>query len=324
MPTDPVLDNRPWICGGQFNDIDAQAAQLHGYGQRYQQLSRGPFVGRFRSFIFGNGLGIHIEKTNRVLAQSASTPVGRYAACLLTHESTPCTLNAETLSQNGVLLSSGGKCLEAKTSEGMSICVVDVSDELLPDSGEAMQTSRLLNDAGQSRQLRELIQSGVTTFTALDSISSYSSAIRGFQSSIVDLLWQMATPSENHGESRIHVCASARALRVFGRAREYIHHGLPEGISITALCKDIGVSRRSLEYVFQSVTGMGPSNYIRALQLNHIRRDLTSTECANVSIGEIAARRGLWNWSRFSRHYELLFGELPSQTRQRHGASLAN
>ena len=61
--------------------------------------------------------------------------------------------------------------------------------------------------------------------------------------------------------------------------------------------------------------------YVRALQLNYIRRDLMSTESADTSIGELAARRGLWDWSRFSRHYERLFGELPSQTRLRHRAA---
>jgi AraC family transcriptional regulator, ethanolamine operon transcriptional activator len=318
MSIDPVLNNQPWIGGGQFSDIDAQAAQLHGYGQQYQQLSRGPFEGRFRSFIFDNDLGIHFEKTNRVLAQSAATPTGRYAACLLTDRSIPCTINAETFSQSHVLLCPGSKSLEAKTSEGMSICVVDVSDELLPDSGQALQTGRILNDAGQSRQLRELVQSGLTTFTSLDCVSSYASAIKGFKFSIVDLLWEMATHSENQGVRRTNVYTPARALHVFRRAREYIHHCLPEGISIAALCTDIGVSRRSLEYVFRSVVGTGPGNYVRALQLNHIRRDLMLTASADVSIGEIAARRGLWNWSRFSRHYELLFGELPSQTRLRH------
>jgi AraC family ethanolamine operon transcriptional activator len=36
-----------------------------------------------------------------------------------------------------------------------------------------------------------------------------------------------------------------------------------------------------------------------------------------VSIGVIAARHGIWHWSRFSLYYRVLFGELPSQTRVR-------
>jgi transcriptional regulator GlxA family with amidase domain len=77
------------------------------------------------------------------------------------------------------------------------------------------------------------------------------------------------------------------------------------------------VSRRSLECVFQSIIGIGPVNYIRILQLNLIRRDLLSDASAAASIGVIAARHGVWHWSRFSQYYGMLFGELPSETRRR-------
>lgn len=321
MVTEPVLDRRHWISEGRFNDIDAQAAQYRGYGQQYQQLSRGPFEGRFSSFNFGDDLAIHFEMANRELAQSASTPAGRYGACLLAEASPPCALNATTVAQDHVVLCPENKSLEGKTSEGTSIYCMDVSCELLPDDGCNMRVAGVLTDAERSRQLRELIQSGIATFTALESPASYPAAVRGFKSSLADLLWQMAAQTGHEDISRMRHYTSARTLRVFKRAREYIHHGLADGISIVALCRATGVSRRSLECVFRSVIGMGPGNYVRTLQLNHIRRDLMSNANVEVSIGVIAARHGIWHWSRFSRDYRLLFGELPSQTRLRHGNS---
>jgi AraC family ethanolamine operon transcriptional activator len=113
--------------------------------------------------------------------------------------------------------------------------------------------------------------------------------------------------------------SNTRAIRIFRRAREYIHFRLADGISIVTLCRHTGVSRRSLESVFQSVVGRGPGSYVRVLQLNRIRRDLMSEDSDEVSIGVIAARHGIWHWSRFSRYYQSLFGELPSQTRERRG-----
>jgi AraC family ethanolamine operon transcriptional activator len=317
MVSDPVLAERSWISGGQFNDIDAQAAQFHGYGQQYEQLSRGPFEGRFRSFNFGDGLSIHFETANRALAQSAATPPGRYAACVLGEASPVCTLNARTLSPNQVALCPETKSLEGTTSEGMSIICMDVSNALLPDGGQEIRTTRILSDPSRARCLRELLKSGINAFTALESPSGYPAAVTGFQSSLAELLWEMATQPDHEQVRKLHHHTTTRVLQVFRRAREYIHHCLQDGISITTLCTDLGVSRRSLEYVFQSVVGMGPANYVRAVQLNHIRRDLMSDASADVSIGVIAARRGVWHWSRFSRHYRLLFGELPSQTRSR-------
>src|ERR1700682_2235300 len=146
METDAIVARQPWISGGHFNDIDAQAAQLHGYGQQYQQLSRGQFEGRFRTFNLGDDLGIHFEMANRDLAQSAWTPPGRYAACFLSETSPPCALNAGTFSQNGVALCPEYKCLEGKTTAGMSICCMDVACDLLPDQGYNMRTVGVLSD----------------------------------------------------------------------------------------------------------------------------------------------------------------------------------
>ena len=324
METDAIVERQPWISGGHFNDVDAQAAQLHGYGQEYLQLSRGPFEGRFRSFIFGADLGIHFERANRVLAQSASTPPGRYAACLLSATSPPCAMNAGMFSQNQVALSPENRCLEATTAEGVSLCCVDLSCELLSDGAYNLQTAQVFNDADRSRQLRELIQSGVAAFSALQSLSSYPAAVKGFKTSLADLLSRMAAESTAKDAGTQNPHATARTVHVFRRARDFIHDGLADGISILALCRDVGVSRRSLEYVFRSVVGMGPGNYVRALQLNHVRRDLVAGAGGNTFIGVIAARRGIWHWSRFSQHYRLLFGELPSQTRLRHRTRQGN
>jgi AraC family ethanolamine operon transcriptional activator len=319
-----LVERQPWMSGGHFDDVDAQAAQLHGYDQQYLQLSRGPFEGRFRSFIFGDDLGIHFERANRVLAQSASTPPGRYAACLLSETSPPCAMNAGTFSQNHVALCPESRCLEGKTAEGVSLCCIDVSSELLSCGAYNLQTARVFSDPARSRQLRELIQSGVAIFSALQSLSSYPAAVKGFKSSLADVLCQMAAQSNEKGVGTPNHYASARTMHAFRRARDYIHDGLADGISIAALCRDVGVSRRSLEYMFRSVVGMGPGNYVRALQLHHVRRDLMAGASGDISIGVIAARRGIWHWSRFSQHYRLLFGELPSQTRLRHRAREAN
>jgi AraC family ethanolamine operon transcriptional activator len=315
MMPDPISGQRSWVLRSQFNDIDAQAAQFKGYGQQYQQLGPGPFEGRFCSFDFGADLSIHLEGANRALAQSASTPPRRYAACLLADTSPPCTLNGVTFGQDQVVVCPENKSLEGMTSEGMSIFCMDVSRDLLPDDGRHMRRAGVMKDAARSRYLRELLQSGLATFMSLESPAGYPAAARGFKSAVADSLWQLNAGVEDAAFSETRQYTTARALRVFRRARDNIHHSLPDGVSIVALCKETGVSRRSLESVFRSVIGMGPGNYIRALQLNHIRRDLMCASNAEVSIGAIAARHGIWHWSRFSHYYRLLFGELPSETR---------
>ena len=307
-----------WIKAGRFDDVDAQAAHLHGFGQQYQQLSRGKFQGEYRSFLFGDDLGIHLEMANRELAQSASIPGGRYAICVLDEGSVSCPLNAVEFSADHVALCPEYKMLEGKTAEGMNLCCLDIASDLLPEEGYPLRTARITHDPRRARKLRELIRSGVSGFTQLDSPSSFPAATREFKSLLGDLLWELSTGSRDvHGPAPVRRDAHSRALVVFRRAREYIHHHLADGIPIALLCKDLGISRRSLESVFGAVVGVGPGNYIRALQLNHIRRDLMTPAHADLSIGVIAAHWGVWHWSRLSHHYQLLFGELPSETRTR-------
>jgi AraC family transcriptional regulator, ethanolamine operon transcriptional activator len=317
MQSESPLVERPWISCGLFSDIDEQAAQYSGYDQRYQQLSRGPFEGRFSSFNFGDDLNIHFETTNRALAQSASTPPRRYGACVLAQDSPPCALNAETLAQDHVVHCPENKSLEGKTPEGATIYCLDLSCDILPDDGSEMRLVGVLKDASRSKELRELLQAALSNLAALGTVAAYPAVVQNFKSSLVDLLSQMTTELTERSRRETRPYSSARSLQVFRRAREYIHHGLADGISIVNLCKATGVSRRSLECVFQSIIGIGPVNYIRILQLNLIRRDLMSDVSAGESIGVIAARHGVWHWSRFSQYYGVLFGELPSETRRR-------
>jgi AraC family ethanolamine operon transcriptional activator len=306
-----------WISGGRFTDVDAQAAHLHGYDQQYQQLSVGPFEGRFRSFSFEGDLGIHLEGANRALAQAASTPAGRLSVCMLTAASEACTLNAGHFGLNQVAICPEGLVLEGKTAEGVSLCCMDVSADLLPAQSRGLKGVRVIEDPLRSHQLRDLVHSGLSALTSLDLVSHYPAAVKEFKSALGDLLWQIGIQQTQKDVKRANGHTSDRTMQIFRRARDYIHDGLADGISIVQLCAAIGVSRRALELVFRSVLGTGPGQYVRTLQLNEVRRDLLSNPDSDVSIGAIAAQHGIWHWSRFSRDYRLMFGELPSQTRSR-------
>jgi AraC family transcriptional regulator, ethanolamine operon transcriptional activator len=306
-----------WVSEGCFEDIDAQAARYQGYDQRYQQLSRGPFEGRFSTFELGADLVIHLEMTNRELAASAATPAGRFGACFLADASPPCALNASEFSLGHVVLSPERRCVEGHMAEGVRIYCMDVASELFPDDLFLGRITGVRHDPPQTRQLRETVQAGLSAFGSLEGPALYPAAVRSFNSSIADLLWQMTVSPESDDGIRSRYHSAARAVRVFQKARDYIHYRLSDGISIVTLCREVGVSRRSLESAFHSVVCNSPGSYIRSLQLNLVRRDLTSADSDNLSIGVIAARHGIWHWSRFSRYYREMFGELPSQTRSR-------
>ncbi|MBX3584177.1 MAG: helix-turn-helix transcriptional regulator [Rhizobiaceae bacterium] len=97
-------------------------------------------------------------------------------------------------------------------------------------------------------------------------------------------------------------------------AEELIRARLHEQLSITDICRETRISRRQLEYAFQTTFGVGPAEYLRVLRLNESRRLLKMGRAAQSSVTEIALGVGVTHLGRFAQHYRYLFGETPQQT----------
>lgn len=114
-----------------------------------------------------------------------------------------------------------------------------------------------------------------------------------------------------------------RALELFRAVRTALlkHDGEAEFLNSHQLFR-LG-SRRSIEKAFAELINMGPVKYSRIVRLNNSRKKLHDEAYASVSIGDIAAEEGFWDWSRFTAYYRKQFGELPSETRSRCTFSVA-
>ncbi len=307
----------PWVCVERFSDIDSQAAHYRGYGQEYRQLSAGAFEGRVTSFDFGCDFIVQLETANQALAQAAATPADRWGICLLTDTSPSCTVNGTSLTRDHLAVCPGGEALVGKTPAGLNVYCMDVSRELLLEETTERDGVDVIHDAPGVQSLRGILESGLATLARVQSPEQPSAAATAFKSSVADALRRVVWRTAAHAAQSVPQGAKRRALRQFRIAQEYIDHRITDGVSVAEVCRHTGASRRSLECIFQSILGLGPGSYIRNLQLNRVRRDLLSGDKDGVSIGDIAARYGVWHWSRFSQNYKLLFGELPSQTRAR-------
>ena len=78
------------------------------------------------------------------------------------------------------------------------------------------------------------------------------------------------------------------------------------------ICAAAFASRRTLQYCFEEFMHTTPQAYLRALRLNEARRALKLR--ADQPITELASTLGFSSASHFTRHYKLMFDELPSET----------
>ena len=100
------------------------------------------------------------------------------------------------------------------------------------------------------------------------------------------------------------------------RALAYMRANMAERITLTGLASACGVPERTLLRQFQRFVGVAPLAYLRRLRLTAAKSDLAGAQ-NNDAISDIAMRCGFSHLGRFATEYRLLFGEVPSATRQR-------
>jgi AraC family ethanolamine operon transcriptional activator len=105
-------------------------------------------------------------------------------------------------------------------------------------------------------------------------------------------------------------------VEVVRRARDYVSQRSAEPPRILDLCRELGVSRRWLQWSFNEVMGIGPWEYLHLMRLSGARRMLLRAT-PGTKVNDAIEAYGFWHPSRFSRDYKRHFGELPSQTLHR-------
>jgi transcriptional regulator GlxA family with amidase domain len=98
------------------------------------------------------------------------------------------------------------------------------------------------------------------------------------------------------------------------RAEKLALADLDEPLHISALCRALAVSERTLRKVFHKTYGVPPCRHLRMLRLSQARRALLSADGTLATVTEIATSFGFVELGRFSVEYRKAFGESPSQT----------
>jgi AraC family ethanolamine operon transcriptional activator len=308
----PVCADAGTIRHASFQDIDEQAAQLTGHEQLYQQISRGPFRGRFTTAHLGQNSWVFIEEINQTLLQQGSVPDRTASFMFLMNEATRCRHSGEEFEGEDLALLPPGGSFSTLCPPDTSFCVIAFDASALgnffgADSLPRATARRLRWKPEQSivGELRAVIKSSLPV---LESTPQRACAgLPHLRSSLISTL----ALGLSAGTYR-PVCHDRL---VFRRAREFIHAHLRE-VTVLDLCVSLGIPRRTLETTFRRELGMGPAGYIRALRLNNIRREIIAGTGA-ASVADIAASWGIWHPSHFAERYAELFGELPSDTRRR-------
>lgn len=302
-------------------DADDQADSLSEWQQAYQQLSAGQFEGQMTEVQF-DGIQVFRERTSQAVEESCATRPDAIALGIpVTVEGTG-WYGGRPLSEQNIMLLVGGDNVVFRTPRALDLVAITLPREALLEHLDATETPlrHHAHHTGlwtappeQTRRLREFL------CTLLQSLATTPEILR--HGEMRDALRQavLATTVSIFGKDEEALPRSRTIVgrqNLVARAKDYMMAHIDQPITIPELCKELGVSRRTLQYCFNEVLELNPVAYIRTLRLNGVRRELKSTSPVTATIQDIAARWGFWHLSRFAAEYRAHFGELPSQTRR--------
>ncbi|HJV25895.1 MAG TPA: helix-turn-helix domain-containing protein [Aromatoleum sp.] len=305
-------------------DVTEFGAGLEAWNVVYEQLSPGRFEGQIREIWIDEGLEILREAGSRSVWTSGCNIDGVVSFGAPIANGGAGLYYGVPLDDGAVTYLPGGGEFEIFCRGTMDMVSATISEQLLqgfasadsPQLSEKLFRQPLIRQRPQEaarfrRALTEIVQA-VERHPDLLSIEASRKAMRDC---VLAIAVETLDPGTRKLAWSLHPSAKAWIVR---SVREYALDHPQDPLNIADLCQLFRVSRRSLQYAFEDLTGMGAVQFLRNVRLNAVRREIRRlAKNSSESIANIAARWGFWHLPRFAEYYRALFGELPSETRQR-------
>lgn len=311
-------------------DADDHAVGLQHWKQEYHQLSGGHFHGVLNEIWFGN-IQLFREQTNQIVHETGRAWDGSRTLGIPIVVEGEGVFCGSRFNRDTVLTLGHGDMFDFRTPMTFDILAVTVDAEAMREFGleiwqidieDKISGHNLLTPPTEiADQSREFLLEMLSNLMRTPSILNYPQIRKGVEQEIYNNLITVVGGSDM---SRMALPFIASRKAIVTQAKEYVSANQEEPVMVADICRALKVSRRTLQYSFQSVYGVSPVTYLRAVRLNGVRRMLKQAAgTSGACVADFAASWGFWHLSHFAADYKALFGELPSQTlRQR--AALAS
>lgn len=285
------------------------------------QLERGKLKGEITHAMIG-GLPIHSASFNLGIRTKGASPGDRIGIGLLTASADRVVRASYDSRPGDVLVLQPSYEHENRYYGGASITIVMASKADIESSygteGRMRDPSSWWNNhyRGSTEGVTGFIPRLQSLLGKLDDASLTTEAAEFWKRTVIEAVTAnvvVGMPSERDGPL-------PSALKIVRRVEEYLDSRPTEPVHISEICGQLHVSRRTLHRAFHEALGTGPIAFLRRRRLCAIHTVLRASEDIRT-ISDIALQFGFQNLGRFAGYYHQLFGEYPSETRQRHRAS---
>jgi AraC family ethanolamine operon transcriptional activator len=306
----------------ESQDVDDQAKALAGWEQSYEQIGRGRFQGSVWQAVMVDGVLLR-ETTNRQLREEVKPPQGHLVFALPLAVEPGSVFAGRPLERESLMVLTGQSQHDVISAGEMDLIGLSVDRALLESTlpphklewldRKAIERNVELPPATAAAIRQMLLAVCDAAARDVESLAD-AKAERTLLSSTLGHAIVLAMQADG-AASTIPRRADTR-LKVVKRAVEFMRANLHEDIGVPEICAAAFASRRTLQYCFEEFMHTTPQAYLRALRLNEARRALKGS--VQRPITELATTLGFASASHFTRHYKLMFDELPSETLRLH------
>ena len=293
-------------------EVNEHANNLNNWQQHYNQISSGCFFGSITELSF-EGLQVFHEFTSHQLHQRRKMMGDSIWLSIKANMGLDSRINGIAVGNDDLICGSGDREFEMITPENNHLYGIVVQKHTLLEAArlQGIRGDELRFGGYERLRIPNLIM--VKLRFLLNRLLREASVIPGAkpQQDLI-MIFLLEVLKSHQPCNKINPSYKHRK-QVVDRVRHYLDMNQDRAVSITELCDSVGTCRRTMQYSFESIIGISPIKYIRAIRLNGAHRSLLSKD-RSVSVSEAAASWGFLHLSQFAKDYRELFGELPSET----------
>lgn len=300
-------------------DSDLLSEAVAGSGLEHRQIGSGPFRGELRRRQIG-GASLDSGRYSRsVQSRGTFAPGAAVIGCILEAQEAGCINGCRFGTHDVVVFPAGAEMDYLVPAETHWVAVQAPAQLLIGNgvSGESLDRVAVYPATSPAYSaladlLRRLV--GTEGKDPRPAVGGNGESAATFDT-LIGLIGRTLEKNDDRGVVRRQGLQKNMAL--VRRFESCLTDADPLHTRISDLVAELGVSQRTLEYVFQEHLGVSPKRYALLVRLNDIQRELHRASTDSATIADIARRYGIRNLGRFSADYRRQFGEMPSETLRR-------
>ena len=315
----------PFTDFQMFDDVDEGAKCFTSWNMRYDQISPGKLQGKIREVRF-RGVRIFWEITNQMIRQTCCFPADLKVFGVPMRMEGEAVFFGRRAGLEALLVAPA--MLDFRSAPLLDLMTVAVDVDKLGHAAYDMSRIEpqemfrnplcLQAPPGALSRLREILLSVFHTIDQAPTLFVSEAVQKNIEDALTLALIELSPDLPAVDEFK----TVERRRRLVEAACSYALSNRDGPVSILDICRTFGASRRKLNYCFQEVLGVRPIQYLRALRLNGVRRDLKAARSEGKAVQDVAVRWGFCHLSQFSADYRAMFGERPSDTLRRNSPVL--